>query len=222
MKTCCASVLCCVLLAPLAAFGQDPLKVDPSHYKLIMENATVRVLRISYPPGDKSTMHQHPDAIVVPLVDSNVRFAMPDGKSQDNNLTKEMAMYTPAATHMPHNVGKGAVDAILVEFKSAKPGTAALPTTRPNMAMKVLAESPRATAYRMTADATFQEPAGSKHDYDQLVIALGDTPISLSIDGKPAKTRWARGDVQFIGRGVGHESKNAGGKPVDFVIIAIK
>jgi oxalate decarboxylase/phosphoglucose isomerase-like protein (cupin superfamily) len=46
--------------------------------------------------------------------------------------------------------------------------------------------------------------------------------MSVAIDGKPAKTKWARGDVQFIDRGVAHESKNTGGKPVDFVIVAIK
>jgi hypothetical protein len=40
--------------------------------------------------------------------------------------------------------------------------------------------------------------------------------------GKPARTSWARGDVQFIGRGVPHESKNTGGKPVDYVIVAIR
>jgi hypothetical protein len=77
-------------------------------------------------------------------------------------------------------------------------------------------------AYRTTADPTFQEPAGSKHDYDQVVIALGPGQMSLSIDGKPAKTTWARGDVQLIGRGVPHESKNMSGKPVDFIIVAVK
>ncbi len=74
----------------------------------------------------------------------------------------------------------------------------------------------------MTADAAFQEPAGSKHDYDQIVIALSPAKMSLSIDGKPAKTDWARGDVQFIGRGTPHESKNVTGKPVDFIIIGVK
>ena len=39
----------------------------------------------------------------------------------------------------------------------------------------------------MTADPAFQEPAGSKHDYDQIVIALSPIKISLSLDGKPAK-----------------------------------
>jgi hypothetical protein len=42
-------------------------------------------------------------------------------------------------------------------------------------------------------------------------IALDPAPLTLAIDGKPAKTTWARGDVQFIGRGVPHEAKNTGG-----------
>jgi quercetin dioxygenase-like cupin family protein len=128
----------------------------------------------------------------------------------------------PAATHNPTNVGTGAVDAVLVEFKTAAPGKAALPTSRPGLELKVLAEGPRAIAYRSTATATFAEPAGSKHDFDQVVVALGPAQMSLSIDGKPAKTSWARGDVQFVGRGVVHEAKNTGGKPVDMMIVAIK
>jgi quercetin dioxygenase-like cupin family protein len=36
------------------------------------------------------------------------------------------------------------------------------------------------------------------------------------------KTSWARGDVQFIGRGVAHAAKNTDGKPVDMMIVAIK
>jgi hypothetical protein len=90
------------------------------------------------------------------------------------------------------------------------------------MELKVLAEGPRASAYRSTASPTFAEPAGTKHEFDQVVIALAPAQISLAIDGNPAKTTWARGDVQFIGRGAPHEAKNMGGKPVDMVIVAIK
>ena len=90
------------------------------------------------------------------------------------------------------------------------------------MTLKVLAEGPRATAYRSTASASFTEAAGTTHDFDQVVIALSAAQLSLSLDGKPAKTTWARGDAQFIGRGVPHETKTVGGKPVDMVIVAIK
>ena len=167
-------------------------------------------------------MHKHPDAMVIPLTSSKVQFTTPDGKSEVSELARGSASYSPANIHNPENIGSGRVDAVLIEFKSAAPGTATVPTSRPDMAMKVLAESPRATAFAVTAEPTFQEPAGSKHEYDQVVIALGDAAMSLSIDGKPAKTKWARGDVQFIGRGTPHESKNTGGKPVEFVVVAIK
>ena len=205
-----------------AALAQDAVKVDPAHYKVVFENAGVRVLRINYAPGAKSSMHQHPASIVVPLAASKVRFALPDGKSELSELANESAMYMPAGTHEPTNVGSGSVDALLIEFKTAAPGKAALPASRPGMDITVLAEGPRATAYRSTAAATFAEPAGTTHEYDQVVIALGPAQLSLSIDGKPAKTAWVRGDVQFVGRGVAHEAKNTGGKPVDMVVVAIK
>jgi hypothetical protein len=46
--------------------------------------------------------------------------------------------------------------------------------------------------------------------------------MSLALDGKPARTTWARGDVELIGRGVRHESKNLAGAPIDVIIVAIK
>lgn len=215
-------VACGVVVWSGSAFAQDPTKVDPSHYKVLVDNASVRVLKITYAPGSKSQMHQHPDSIVIPLTAAKVRFTGADGKSEDSELASETAQYSPATTHTPANIGTKPMEAVLVEFKGAAPGTAALPGAREGMTTKVLAEGPRATAYRSTAAPTFQEPAGTKHDYDQVVIALGPSQMSLSVDGKPARTTWARGDVQFIGRGVAHESKNTGGKPVDYVIVAIK
>jgi quercetin dioxygenase-like cupin family protein len=211
-----------VLLWAPAAGAQDAVKADPAHYKVVLDNPSVRVLKISYAAGAKSSMHQHPDSIVIPLADSKVRFTLPDGKSEDNTLANESAQYTPAGTHNPANVGTNAIEALLVEFKTAAPGKASLPASRAGMNLKVLAEGPRATAYRSTASPTFAEPAGTTHEFDQVVIALAPTQMSLAIDGKPAKANWARGDVEFVGRGVKHESKNTGGKPVDMIIVAIK
>lgn len=204
------------------AFGQDPVKVDSQHYTVILDNPTVRVLRIHYPVGAKSVMHSHPDAIFVALTASKGRFTTPDGKFQDLDMTSESALYTPAGIHSPANTGTTPIEGILVEFKSAAPGKAALPTTRPNATMKLLVEGPRAAAYRMTITPEFAEPSGSKHDFDQVVIAVGPLPVSLAIDSKPATTTWKRGDVVFIGRGVPHEAKNTGGKSADSVIVFIK
>ncbi len=139
-----------VVLCSVAAIAQDALKADPAHYKVVFENASVRVLRINYAVGAKSKVHHHPDAIVIPLNDAKARFTMPDGKAEDRDLAAGSAMYTPAVTHTPENIGKNPIDGILVEFKTPAAGTAALPTSRPNMAMKVLAEGPRAAAFQST------------------------------------------------------------------------
>jgi quercetin dioxygenase-like cupin family protein len=212
-----------VLLAalPLAAAAQDPVKVDAGHYKLILDNASVRVLKLAIPAGAKSPMHSHPDAILVPLASGKARFTMPDGKTEDLEVVKEIASWTPAMTHAPANVGTAAIDGILVEFKGA-PGTATLPAARPGLQTTTLVENPRAVAFKTTAAPDFAEPAGSTHEFDQVVIALGPADMSLAVEGQPAKTKWQRGDVQFIGRGVKHESKNTSGKPIDFIIVAIK
>jgi quercetin dioxygenase-like cupin family protein len=206
---------------PLAAAAQDPVKVESSHYKMLVDNASVRVLRINYAPGTKSTMHSHPDAILVPLATSKARFTMPDGKTQDMDVSKETAAWTPATTHAPANVGDTEIDAILVELKGA-PGTATLPAARPGLQTATLVENPRAVAIKTTAAPDFHEAAGTTHEYDQVVIALGAADMSLAVDGQAAKTKWQRGDVQFIGRGVKHESKNTSGKPIEFIIVAIK
>ena len=223
MKACKAlSAVSLALLWSGTALAQDAVKADPGHYKVVFENAAVRVLKIDYAAGAKSPAHKHPDAVVIPLNASKVRFGMADGKSEDADMTAETPMFTPAVTHSVTNIGSGRVEGLLIEFKPAAAGKATIPPARPGLAMKVLAEDPRAVVVRSTAEPGFAEAAGSKHEYDQVVIALGPTEMSLAIDGKPAKTKWARGDVQFIGRGVAHEAKNLGSKPVDFIIVSIR
>jgi quercetin dioxygenase-like cupin family protein len=216
-------VVCTVLVcAAVVLRAQDAVKVDPAHYKVVIDNATVRVLQINYAPGAQSVMHDHPDSIVIPLVASKVEFTLPDGKKQTEDMASDAAMYTAAGTHNPKNIGTTPITGLLVEFKGAAPGKAVLPANRPGIQLKSVAEGAYGTAYMSTAGPDFAEPAGTKHDFDQVVIALAPAALSLSIDGKPAKTTWKRGDAEFIGRGVAHESKNTGGKPVEMMIVAIK
>lgn len=223
MRTGLTIVAAAAMIAAVASTSraQDPTKVDPAHYKVILENPSVRVLRITYPAGAKSKMHQHPDAMVIGLSTGNIQFATPDGKTQDSPLKADEAMYTPAGKHLPSNIGKTTMEAILVEFKT-QPGTATIPANLPNRQIKTLAESPHGNASLVTLEPGFNEPAGTKHDYGQVVVALGPAQVSLAIDGKPAKTTWKRGDVSYIGPGVAHESKVTGTKPVDVIIVTIK
>jgi len=53
-----AALLLVGSVAPVGA--QDAVKVDGKHYKVMFENDQVRVLHITYGPGEKSVMHEHP------------------------------------------------------------------------------------------------------------------------------------------------------------------
>lgn len=203
------------------AGAQDPAKVSPATYKVILDNPTVRVFRVGGAAGNKVPTHSHPDHLAIALAPGKVQIVTPDGKSQTLDMASESASYVPAGSHESANAGTTPLDAIVVELKEPA-GKAQIPQVREGMNAKLLAEGPKAVVYRTTADPSFQEPAGTKHDYAQVVIALEAAPMSLAIDGKPAKTQWARGDVAFIGRGVPHESKNTGGKPVSFIIVSIR
>ena len=99
-------------------FAQDAVKVDPKHYKVEFENDQVRVLRITYGPGEKSVMHEHPDAVAIFLTDVDGKFTFPDGTTQENKPTAGMTLWTPAGKHLPENVGDKPFELILVELKN--------------------------------------------------------------------------------------------------------
>lgn len=97
--------------------AQDPIKVDSKHYKVVFENDSVRVLRITYGPHEKSVMHEHPNAVAVFLTDFSGRFTLPDGKKVDNSGKAGDAIWTPAGKHLPENLGDKKFELILVELK---------------------------------------------------------------------------------------------------------
>jgi quercetin dioxygenase-like cupin family protein len=107
--------LCLYLVPNLPA--QDAVKADPAHYTVVSENDQVRILKVHYGPGEKSVMHSHPDSVAVFLTNAKVKMTLPDGKTQESDVKAGDAQFTPAATHLPENIGTGEVEMILVELK---------------------------------------------------------------------------------------------------------
>ena len=115
-------ILAGVIAYGVAAHAQpagkaDPVKVDPKHYKVEFENESVRGLRITYAPGEKSVMHYHPGSVAVYLTDSKARMTTPDGKSVDAPIKAGAASWAPAGSHLPQNVGDKSFEVVVVELK---------------------------------------------------------------------------------------------------------
>lgn len=211
----------CAALALFAVpvSAQDPLKVASSTYKLVAENDRVRVLRATVAPGAKTVMHEHPVHLVVSLGAANVKFTTADGKTVDVVMKADDVSLMPAGAHAGANAGTGPVDVVIVEMKGA-PGSAVLPAARPGMKTTTVLDDARVRAVRASFEPTFHEPAGTTHDYDQVVVMLAPADVSLTTEGKTVSS-WKRGDVRLISRGQAHET-HAGKIAGDVLIIAVK
>ena len=98
--------------------GADPVEVDPDHYTLEFENERVRVLRISYGPGEKSVMHRHAGGMAVFLTETKTKFVAPDGTEQEAANQPGETNWSDAEQHLPENIGDQPMELILVEVKS--------------------------------------------------------------------------------------------------------
>ncbi len=98
--------------------GQDPVQVDPKHYKVEFENDRVRVLRINYGPREKSVMHGHPATVAVFLAEGSARFTFPDGRTEERTWSAGQSLFIPAENHLPENLGDKPIELVLVELKA--------------------------------------------------------------------------------------------------------
>lgn len=96
---CAVAVLCSAL-----SWGQDPLKVDPSHFKVEFENDQVRVVRVHFDPHYKSVMNYVPPRVVIVLTGEHFRVTYPDGKTDKWDLKARTAFWSEGGHGIPENV----------------------------------------------------------------------------------------------------------------------
>lgn len=89
--------------------------ISPALYKQLADTLHVKVLKGTYQPGDSSIMHAHPDFALYVLEGSTVELTDAEGKKQNVEFVKDMAVVLPAATHSAKNIGKTTLRLIVVE-----------------------------------------------------------------------------------------------------------
>lgn len=99
------------------AYADDPLDVAPGMYKKLFENEKVRVMEVTFNPGDKIKQHSHPDHFVTVLEPGKLKIFKPDGSANEMELTKEQVIWIPAETHWAENTGKSRVKLLVSELK---------------------------------------------------------------------------------------------------------
>ena len=97
--------------------GPNATVVDADHYTTEFENEAVRIVRITYGPGEESVMHYHPDSVAVFVTDHLVEMTMLDGSTEEIPANAGDAMFIPGGQHLPKNISNSAWELVLVELK---------------------------------------------------------------------------------------------------------
>lgn len=112
------SALLFVALSALVASAQDPIKVEPTHYKLAFENEYVEVVNVHYGAHEKSSLHAHPGGVVVVLTEGHLRFTDEHGKTQEVFAKPGESRWYPPFKHRVENLGDTSYNAVYIAVKT--------------------------------------------------------------------------------------------------------
>jgi quercetin dioxygenase-like cupin family protein len=102
---------------PSSPVALDPVKLDPEHHLVPIENDRVRVLRTILEPHLKSPMHEHPHYVVVYLTELHTNMTLGDGRTVDNPRRPGEVAWRDYMKHQTENLGDKTAVEIQIELK---------------------------------------------------------------------------------------------------------
>ena len=103
------------LLFAASAYAEDGVKLCPGMYKVLAEDAKMRVLKTTQKKGEHCAMHTHKVLAAYVTKDSEVTYVSPNGTKKNMKYKAGDAFLRPAVEHAHTAVSD--TEAVLVEFK---------------------------------------------------------------------------------------------------------
>lgn len=111
-----------LVFAAGAAQAQDPVKVSPNNFKVLLDNEHVRVLEFRSNAGEKIPMHSHPAYTIYSFVAGKTKYTSPSGETSERDSQTGQAVWRDAESHASEFMGPGKAHSLLIEMKG-KPHT---------------------------------------------------------------------------------------------------
>jgi len=112
------SMVLAMLCAARTVHAQDPVKVSPDHFTVLLENDKVRVLDFHTKAGVKIPQHSHPAYISYSISGAGkTKFTSKDGKVTEPTAKTGQATWHEPETHASEYEGTGTAHVLLVELK---------------------------------------------------------------------------------------------------------
>ncbi len=203
-----------------AALAQDPLAVDPAHYRLEYEDENVRVVRVILAPGEVSPLHAHADRISVVVRSAKLRLVDQDGTAREVELPTGATNALPSVRHTVTNIGTTTFEEVATEFKHPGMLTKLAPATPVRTKAAEVAKtqpSPAATTPEpkqvpQPSEPVRTAPISKAPEPIQPAVQASDAPVNLEADIAPVVVQPIRGtksvkvgdyEMAYVERGKG-------------------
>ena len=220
-----------VLLFFIACSSNDisllPEKVSPDVYKVLLENDDIKILEVTFAPGQSDNMHEHYPATVYIVEGGKAQVTLPDGTVNEINPPSDFILHNPEkAKHQVKNIGDNTMKIILFERKNTRTVT----DTKEEL---ILPEEVSPDVYKVLLDnqevkvteVTFEPGQGDEMHQHAVMSIYGITGGKLqntSLDGTVREMEVADGFVGHRNTVTTHQMKNIGDTTVKVILVEHK
>ena len=220
-----------VLIFFIACSSSDisllPEKVSPDVYKVLLENDDIKILEVTFAPGQSDNMHEHYPATVYIVEGGKAQVTLPDGTVNEINPPSDFILHNPEkAKHQVKNIGDNTMKIILFERKN----TRAVTDTKEEL---ILPEEVSPDVYKVLLDndevkvteVTFKPGQGDEMHQHGVMSIYGITGGKLqntSPDGTVREMEVADGFVGHRNTVTTHQMKNIGDTTVKVILVEHK
>lgn len=95
----------------------DPARVASDTHKVALDNAFVRILDVTIPPGKTEPRHRHPHGLSVYFTDWEAKVTVDGQQPQVNHRKAGTFAWNEAVIHSVENVGKSEGHVLRIELK---------------------------------------------------------------------------------------------------------
>jgi quercetin dioxygenase-like cupin family protein len=198
----------------------DPLEAGPNNYKKLAENDLMRVLEVSFKPGDKIPRHRHPDHVVYIVSGGKLKITSGDKPAQELDLKAGDGVFIAAEEHSAENTGKTDLKAVVVELKGKTPTAApAGPDALTYTGYKKVFENDKVRLLEGTIKAGGKATPHNHPDNVHYVVAGGKLKVTV---GKDTQTIEVQTGQAILMPAVLHQGENIGKTDVKVAVVELK
>lgn len=211
-----------LLSLAMTAAAQDPVKLSPD-YKVEIDNAWVRVLRVKHPPHAKIALHEHPAKVAVYLTDVHEKITAADGTVGNLDRKAGEVEFSEATKHAEENLSSLPLETVLIELKTGAPKSPPITLDPVKLDAEhhlVAFENDRVRAIRTILPPHVKSPMHEHPHY--VVVYLTDLHTTMKLsDGRVIDNPRHPGDIAWRDA-LKHQTEQMGDKTAMEIQVEIK